>query len=260
MKISIVTISYNQAKFLERAILSVIEQDYHDIEYIVVDPGSTDGSRDIINKYNDKIKKIIFEPDKGPADGLNKGFASATGNIFGYINADDYFDGGAFSYVDTFFQVNPETDVLTGAIRLVDRKEKPKIRKRTADRFGLKLFAAGTCMVGQQATFFRQEAFQRSGGFNIHNHTCWDAELLVDMALAGCSFNTVYKILGNFRIHGMSISGSGRLNREYRDDRMRIRDKIKREGIVLFPVWMEAVQRFFYKINILRHIAYITVR
>ncbi len=78
MKVSVVTISYNQAEFLEQCIRSVIEQDYDDIEYIVVDPGSTDGSRDIIEKYHDYIDHIIFEPDCGPADGLNKGFAHAT--------------------------------------------------------------------------------------------------------------------------------------------------------------------------------------
>ena len=84
MKFSIVTISYNQAQFLEQAIRSVIEQDYPDVEYIVVDPGSTDGSREIIERYRDRIDRIIFEPDKGPADGLNKGFAQATGDVFGF--------------------------------------------------------------------------------------------------------------------------------------------------------------------------------
>ena len=74
LKFSIVTISFNQARFLEQAILSVISQDYLNIQYIVVDPGSTDGSRDIIEKYHNHIDKIIFEPDNGPADGLNKGF------------------------------------------------------------------------------------------------------------------------------------------------------------------------------------------
>ena len=91
MRVSIVTISFNQAEFLERAIRSVIEQDYPDVEYIVVDPGSTDGSREIIEKYRSRISKVILEPDTGPANGLNKGFAAATGEIFGYINADDAF-------------------------------------------------------------------------------------------------------------------------------------------------------------------------
>ena len=103
MKVSIVTISFNQAKYLERAIISVVEQNYSNIEYIVVDPGSTDGSREIIEKYRSKITIVILDPDKGPTDGLNKGFAAATGDIYAYINADDALLPGAVKSVVDFF-------------------------------------------------------------------------------------------------------------------------------------------------------------
>ena len=86
MKISVVTISYNQAGYLKQCIDSVLNQDYPDIEYIIVDPGSTDGSREIIESYGDRVIKI-FEPDTGPANGLNKGFHRATGDIFYFIKA-----------------------------------------------------------------------------------------------------------------------------------------------------------------------------
>ena len=95
MKVSVVTVSFNQARFLERAIRSVLGQDYDDIEYIVVDPGSTDGSRAIVERWRDRIDRIILEPDRGPPDGLNKGFAAATGEIFAYLNADDALLPGA---------------------------------------------------------------------------------------------------------------------------------------------------------------------
>ena len=95
MKFSIVTISFNQARFLERAIVSVIEQKGVELEYIVVDPGSTDGSRDIIERHRDLIAHVVFEKDKGPADGLNKGFSHATGSIYGYLNADDVLEFGS---------------------------------------------------------------------------------------------------------------------------------------------------------------------
>ena len=91
MKLSIVTISFNQADYLEEAMVSILEQDYDDIEYIIVDAGSTDGSRDIIERYRDRIAVVVLEPDEGPADGLNKGFARASGDIYGYLNADDAF-------------------------------------------------------------------------------------------------------------------------------------------------------------------------
>ena len=87
MKFSIVTISFNQASYLEQAIRSVLGQDYADIEYIVVDAGSTDGSREIIEHYSGQIDKIIFEEDNGSADGLNKGFARATGDVYSFIEA-----------------------------------------------------------------------------------------------------------------------------------------------------------------------------
>ena len=97
MKFSIVTISFNQAPYLETAIRSVLDQNYPDLEYIIVDPGSTDGSRDIIERFRSRFAKIIFEPDQGPGDGLNKGFAHATGDILGYLNSDDALLPGALN-------------------------------------------------------------------------------------------------------------------------------------------------------------------
>jgi glycosyltransferase involved in cell wall biosynthesis len=99
MKFSIVTISYNQGKYLRECIESVLnQQEDADIEYIVVDPGSIDESKEIINSYKQIIK--VFELDKGPADGLNKGFQLATGDYFGFINADDYLLPGAINKIE----------------------------------------------------------------------------------------------------------------------------------------------------------------
>ena len=143
MKFSIVTISYNQARFLEQAIRSVIEQDYPDVEYIVVDPGSTDGSREIIERYRDRIDKIIFEPDNGPADGLNKGFARATGDIFGFLNSDDYLLPGALATVASEFATAPWKDVLSGHAVIVDADG------REINRFySRRLFTNETCVRG----------------------------------------------------------------------------------------------------------------
>src|SRR4051794_11958143 len=104
-KFSVVTISFNQAEFLERAIQSVLRQDCEaGIQYIVVDPGSTDGSRDVIEKYRSRLSHVILAPDLGPADGLNKGFKIATGDILCYLNSDDEFLPGAFRRVANFFE------------------------------------------------------------------------------------------------------------------------------------------------------------
>ena len=89
MKFSVVTVSFNQRQYLEEALTSVLEQDYPAIEYIVVDPGSTDGSRELIESFRDRLASIVFEADQGAADGLNKGFQRASGDIFGFLNSDD---------------------------------------------------------------------------------------------------------------------------------------------------------------------------
>ena len=113
MKVSIVTISFNQEEFLEDAIRSVLNQDYHDIEYIVVDPGSTDGSRNIIEKYHDKINHIVYEKDDGASHGLNIGFSYATGEVYGFLNADDIlFNHAVSDFVKALQQ--RDVDVVSG--------------------------------------------------------------------------------------------------------------------------------------------------
>lgn len=259
MKFSIVTISYNQGRFLEQAIRSVLDQDYPDVEYIVVDPGSTDGSREIIERYCSRISKIILEPDCGPADGLNKGFARATGDIYGYLNADDYFEPGAFKRVAHFFRAHPKIDVLCGAIRIIRHDGRPRLRAGIAATFNLKRFIAGVATVGQQGTFFRHAAFGRIQGFRLENRTCWDAELLVDLALARCRFAAMHRVLGNFRLHNGSISGSGRLADQYLKDLDRIRTRLAAADIRVHPA-RGAAMRLAHKANILRHLRALAVR
>jgi len=220
-KISIVTISYNQCRFLERAIRSVLDQDYPSVEYIVVDPGSTDGSRDIIERYRSRIAKVILEPDEGPVDGLNKGFAAATGDICGYINADDEFLPGTFSKVAKEFAAAPQTDVVYGHGYKVDADGGVLRRVRSAP-FSLWRYVYGAGVVVQQSTFFRRSAFAAAGGFNPANRACWDGELLVKMAQSGSRFKRVEDYWSLFRIHDQSISGTGRLEERYFRESARI--------------------------------------
>ena len=114
MRISIVTLSYNQGAFLQEAMDSVLQQNHSDLEYIVVDPGSTDGSRELLRSYGEQISRFIFEPDRGAADGLNRGFGGATGEIFGFLNADDFLLPGALHRVSEFFESHPQCDIAHG--------------------------------------------------------------------------------------------------------------------------------------------------
>jgi glycosyltransferase involved in cell wall biosynthesis len=220
LKVSVVTISFNQAEFLERAIRSVVEQNYPDIEYIVVDPGSTDGSRDIIERYRSRISRVIYEPDRGPADGLNKGFACATGDIFGYINADDAYLPSAVREAVAALD-NSKADVIYGDGFIVDENDRC-IRRFVSSPFNFRRFVLGAVGILQQSTFFTAKAYRDVGSFNIENRTCWDGELLFDFAARDNKFLHVPRYWSVFRLHPSSISGSGKLLQQYYRDQERI--------------------------------------
>lgn len=222
MRISIVTISYNQSPFLEQTIKSVIEQDYPDIEYIVVDPGSTDGSREIINRYSNHINKIILEPDEGPADGLNKGFAQATGHVFGFLNSDDYLLPGALETVAATFASAPHKDILSGNALIVDTNGY-EINRFYSRRYTPTRYVYGAATIAQQSTFFKANAFRQTCGFNVKNKTAWDGELWIDLALSGAKFGRISTFLSAFRVYDGSITGSGGQTTE---DFLRYKDRM----------------------------------
>jgi len=259
MKISIVTISYNQAEYLQQCIDSVVSQDIDGLQYIVVDPGSTDNSDEIIKSNKNFISVYLDEPDDGPADGLNNGFAMAEGEIYGYINADDAFAPGALKFVVDFFEARPNVDVLCGAIRIIDSRGRPSLRKRTSDKFNIADYMAGICTIGQQATFFRRKAFEAAGGFNENNKITWDGELLVDLALSGNVFETVFKVLGDFRVYPESITGSNKFINKQREEFNRIKMELLENKVELYSDSTLPLHRLLYKLNLLRHIKYLMV-
>jgi glycosyltransferase involved in cell wall biosynthesis len=206
-RVSIVTISFNQAEYVERTILSVLGQDYPDLEYIVVDPGSTDGSRDIIERYRSRISKVIFRPDRGAADGLNGGFAEATGEIFGFLNSDDLLMPNAVSSAVKFLKDHRDVDIVSGHSNLIGPDDR-FLRRLYSDRMSVRLFLYGGVVIMQPSTFFRREVFDRVGGLNVNNRVIWDGELFLDMALAGGRFAVTNQFWSAYRIHRQSISGS----------------------------------------------------
>jgi glycosyltransferase involved in cell wall biosynthesis len=239
VKISIVTLSFNQRAYLQQAMDSVVSQGYPDLEYIVVDPGSTDGSRELIHEYSSQITAAIFEPDQGASDGLNKGFARATGEVFGFLNADDILYPGSLQRVGSFFRTHPECDMAMGNGYKIDGQGR-KTRHYVARDFSVRRFFYGGTQWLQQSTFFRSSAFQQSPRFNTQNRTSWDGELFLNLASRGAKIGYIDADLGGFRIHGESISGSGRLNEQYQKDCQRIfrqmtgRDWQKTDELVRF--------------------------
>ena len=209
MTFSVVTISFNQRQYLEEALTSVLRQDYPAIEYIVVDPGSTDGSRELIESFRSQLAGVVFEPDQGAADGLNKGFQHASGEIFGFLNSDDVLLPGAMRGVSQAFEQNPDCDVVMGNGFVVDANCR-RIRRIRAAGFTVDRYFYGGATWLQQATFFRRAAFARVGGFNVISRSCWDGELVVDMVRQGARIKYLNQDLALFRIHAKSITGSRR--------------------------------------------------
>jgi len=207
LRISVVTISFSQGRFLRECMDSVLSQDHDDVEYIVVDSGSVDGSREIIADYGGRVTPI-FEPDLGPADGLNKGFALATGDVFGFINADDALLPGALTCVARAFASRPDVDVICGCGYFID-VEGRRQRLLVPSRFTPWLYVHGAVTVFQQGTFFRRTSFETVKGFNTENRIAWDGELFLDMSLSGARFARINDNLALFRLHDASITGSG---------------------------------------------------
>ena len=199
-RISIVTPSLNQGAFLEEAIRSVLLQAYPGLELIVVDGGSTDDSVETITTYAPWLAHWTCEDDEGPADALNKGFAHATGEILGFLNADDFLLPGCLARVAEEFLTRPGADVVSGHGFMA--KASSELGTRIfSDRWDFTRFVHGACILVQPATFFRRAAFERVGGFDAKNRTAWDAQLWADMALAGATFHSIDEPLAVHRIH-----------------------------------------------------------
>lgn len=204
--LSIVTISFNQARYLRQCLDSVISQKGDDVEYIVVDPGSTDGSREILESYGAAMDHLVLKPDKGPADGLNKGFALARGEVGYFINSDDFLMPGAVQRMRRLWRENPDLDILLGSAWMVNRAGEP-LRELAAASGDLKALLSGDATVVQQGLSFRMDRLRAAGGFKVENRTCWDYEILCTMLHGGAKALVTRDRLGAFRVYGDSLSG-----------------------------------------------------
>ncbi len=242
--VSIVTISFNQAEFLAHAIESVVSQEGVDFEYIVVDPGSTDGSREIIERFRSSISRVVLEPDDGPGDGLNKGFRLARGRTLCYLNSDDLLLPGALAFASDYLDRHPDVDVIVGGGLVIDASG-ATLRRNYSDRFSLRAVAYDACVSVQPSTFFRRRAFARTTGFNNSNRSNWDGELLVDMALAGARFAHVGRLLSCHRMHDESISGSRTLIDAHHEYKRRMFEKIMGRS----PTWFDPLVARAYRLR-----------
>jgi len=197
-RVSIVTPSYNQGQFIEETIRSVLLQGYPDLEYIIIDGGSTDGSVDIIRKYEDWLACWVSEPDKGQSDAINKGFARARGDIFAWLNSDDTYEPGAISMAAQYLIEHPNVGMIYSDCNFIDETSRVIGRHRTG-HFDLNELLRGYNHIPQQATFFRREVWQKAGPLDITLHYAMDYDLWIRIGLNSC-VRYIPGVPANFRV------------------------------------------------------------
>lgn len=197
MKVSIITVTFNSALTIRETIESVLNQKYCDLEYIIVDGGSTDGTVEIIKDYKNCITKWVSEPDQGISDAFNKGIAMAEGELIGIINSDDMLTEDALkTIVDA---IEPDTEVIYGkAYRLFEDGTTREYCPRD-----LKIFTYKMPLV-HPATFVKKSAYEKYGIFNVNYHYCMDRAVLFKMHQGGAKFQYIDEYLAYYRMGGMS--------------------------------------------------------
>jgi glycosyltransferase involved in cell wall biosynthesis len=197
--VSVITPSFNQARFLESTICSVLEQDYPNIEYILVDGGSTDGSMDIIQRYADRFAWWVSEKDRGQTDAINKGFARAKGDILAWLNSDDTYEPHAVAEAVALLLDQPEIGLIYGDANFIDENG-AIIGRFPAAQTDLGRLRRGYVHIPQQAAFWRTDLWKKVGPLDPSFYFAMDYDLWVRLAaLAGLQYQP--RLWANFRLH-----------------------------------------------------------
>jgi len=246
MKITIVTPSYNQATFIERTIESILGQNYPDLEYIVMDGGSTDGTVEILKKYGSQIL-WKSEKDSGQSEAINKGLRMATGDIVAFLNSDDTYEPGSLQAVADYFNKKKDIMWAYGKCHIIDENDL-EIRKPITWYKNLllrkysyrKLLAEN--YISQPATFWRREVHKEIGYINEKEHFTMDYEFWLRL---GQKFRAgvINKYIANFRMYDTSKSGS--LSNPQFVDELRIARKFS--GNYKLPIFLHQIN--YYKIT-----------
>lgn len=248
-RISVVTASYNQANFIEQTILSVLDQNYPNLEYIIMDGGSTDGTVDVIKKYESRLAYWTSEKDNGASDALRKGFEHATGSIMAYLNSDDYYMPGALHHVAEKF-TRTGADVVFGDMYWVDIQGNVRAERRQTPftRLG---FLYGGSDFSQPSTFWSKDIYCKSGGFDPSFQFAFDMDLFGRFMANGAKFVFTRRFLSSFRMH--DAQKTHLINEVGRSETRKIRQRYARfaaksmPGIVLRNV--ARVQRIAWYIR-----------
>ena len=196
---SIVTPSFNQARYLEAAIQSVLSQNYPRLEYIIVDGGSTDGSVEIIKRYESKLAWWVSEKDRGQTDAINKGFAHAKGNFLAWINSDDTYEPNAILSAVKFLQQHPEVGLVYGDANYINEDGRV-IGRFPAAQTDLIRLRRGYVHIPQQAAFFRADLWRAVEPLDPSFYFAMDYDLWVRLATRS-QVKYIPQTWANFRLH-----------------------------------------------------------
>ena len=266
-KISIITPVYNQVQFIERALQSVLNQNYPNLEYIVVDGGSTDGTLEIIKKYSSKISKIIAEPDQGMYDALNKGFALSTGEIMAWINSDDRYHSQSLFTVAEIFSTFKEIEFLMGHKTTYDINDRCFVNGGLNNWSKYDFFIYENHWgIQQESIFWRRSLWNKIGAcISTDYKLAGDCELWTRfLVTANAQLYMTNALLGGFRVreNQLGASGEGQYDKEVRaiynsvkksDEEIAVIKKINfyKKYLIKIPVlrsifpWNSNYKRFF---------------
>lgn len=220
-RVSIVTPSYNQGQFIEETIRSVLLQGYPDLEYIIIDGGSTDESVDIIRKYEKWLAYWVSEPDRGQSDAINKGWEKSTGDILAWLNSDDVYEPSAIKVAVYELAAHPDWALVYGSAYEIDEADRI-VGLRSAIEPDLRILARGISF-NQPSTFIRRGAVTSVAMLDTSLHYCMDYDLWLRIALK-YRFGCTNQVLSRFRLH--PLSKGSQFSERFEEDAIRIAYKI----------------------------------
>ncbi|MDC0338153.1 glycosyltransferase [Flavobacteriales bacterium] len=247
MKVSIITIAYNSAETIEDTIKSIITQDYSNIEYIIIDGGSTDKTLSIVDKFKDSITTIISEPDKGIYDAMNKGVQNATGDIVGILNSDDIYANK--KVVTHIVKAIGNKDSIYADLVYVDRDNTDKItRYWKSGKYRKGIFKKGW-MPPHPTFFIRKSCYDQYGTYNLRLKSAADYELMLRMLHKhNISVTYLQEVITKMRVGGQSnVTLLNRLNANKEDRLAWVINDLKPGPLTLIMKPIRKISQFFKK-------------